>query len=239
MPATECMRRRLAHQGHAERKCPTTRNGRSRANFIRFVYATGAFDVTDPSGPTLFRSYKAAKNKSFNCCIWEAARDTSAASTFFERIAIGPEGALVEYVDAGLGYNNAVRQVIDEAERLFGKQAAVACVVSIGTRQTDNVKYAQPSTFQNILPTESVNILAQMATDSERTAEGVARRYKDVPGIYTRLDVARGLGSISHDEWERLGEVEHYTKRYMEHTQVDKQVDSIVNALRGLSDSTF
>ncbi|KAI9769204.1 MAG: hypothetical protein M1840_004333 [Geoglossum simile] len=39
-----------------------------------------------------FRTYKTRDNANANCEIWEAARATTAAPTFFKRIAIGEEG---------------------------------------------------------------------------------------------------------------------------------------------------
>ena len=233
------MRRKLTRQGYAERKCPR----------YQPLSEQDILNLGDPCAllvrsmsqillAQLSSSYKAAKNNSFNCCIWEAVRATSAAPTFFERIAIGPEGSQIEYVDAGLGYNNPIKQVIDEAERVFGKKAPVACIVSIGTGQAGSVKYAQPSTFQNLLPTELIGVLVKMASDSKRIAKEMEKRYRDMPGIYARLDVARGLSGITLDEWKRFGEVEHHTKRYMQLEHVDKRVDGIVNAPRGLFPET-
>ena len=205
---------------------------------ISFVCATGASDVTHPSGPTLFRSYEVAKNKEYNCCIWEAGRATSAAPTFFKRIKIGPQGSEVEYVDAGLGCNNPVNQVVAEAARIFGENAQVACVVSIGTGQSGSVGYAKPDAFQKWLPIQLINVLQEIATDSGKTAEQMEQKYKHLPGIYYRLDVDRGLQSVSLDEWKRLGDVRLYTKNYMKLELVDKRIDNVIEALVGSSYKT-
>ena len=89
-----------------------------------------------------------AKNKEYNCEIWEAARATSAAPTFFKRIKIGPSGSGIDYVDAGIGCNNPIKQVMAEAARVFGEEAPVGCIISIGTGQSGSVGLAQPDTFQ-------------------------------------------------------------------------------------------
>lgn len=205
---------------------------------ISFVCATGASDVTHPSGPTLFRSYEVAKNKEYNCYIWEAGRATSAAPTFFKRITIGPRGSGVEYVDAGLGCNNPVKQVIAEAARVFGENAQVACVVSIGTGQSGSVGYTRPDAFQKWLPIKLINVLQEIATDSGKTAEEMEQKYKNLPGIYHRLDVDRGLQSVSLDEWKRLGDVRLHTKNYTKLELVDKRIDRIVGTLVGSSCET-
>lgn len=64
--------------------------------------------------------------------IWEACRATSAMPSYFEPIDIGDKGVQETFVDGGLGYNNPVEQVVEEARLLFPGRK-VACVVSIGT----------------------------------------------------------------------------------------------------------
>ena len=205
---------------------------------ISFVCATGASDITHPSGPTLFRTYDVAKNKEYNCCIWEAGRATSAAPTFFKRITIGPQGSGVEYMDAGLGCNNPVKHVVGEAARVFGEDTQVACIISIGTGQSGSVGYAKPNAFQKWLPTSLISVLEKIATDSGKTAEEMESKYKSVPGIYQRFDVDRGLENVSLDEWKRLGEVRLYTKNYTKLELIDKRVDLVVDALTGASHET-
>ncbi len=198
-----------------------------------FVCAVGTTDITHAAGPTLFRSYDVAKNKEYNCTIWEAARATSAAPTFFKRIKIGPPGSGIEYVDAGMGCNNPVKEVIAEAARVFGEDAPIAGIVSIGTGQSGSVGLAKPDAFQKWLPTNLINILKEIATDSCKVTEEMERKYKYIPGLFNRLDVDRGLSSVSLDEWKRLGDVRAYTKNYMRLETNDKRVDNVVGVLRG------
>ena len=198
-----------------------------------FVCAVGTTDITHAAGPTLFRSYDVAKNREHNCTIWEAARATSAAPTFFKRIKIGPPGSGIEYVDAGMGYNNPVKEVIDEAARVFGEDAAIAGIVSIGTGQSGGVGLAKPDVFQKWLPTNLINALKEIATDSGRVAEEMERKYKYIPGLYNRLDVDRGLASVSLDEWKKLGDVRAYTKNYMRLEANNERVDTVVGILNG------
>jgi len=189
--------------------------------------------VTHAAGPTLFRTYDVAKNKEYNCTIWEAARATSAAPTFFKRIKIGPSGSGIEYIDAGLGYNNPTMQVIEEAARVFGEDSQIACIVSIGTGQSGSVSYASPDAFQKWLPIGLVEVLEKISTDTSKTAEEMEKRYRNLPGIYYRLNVDRGLQSVSLDEWKRLGDVRAHTKNYMKLEGIDRRVDGVVNALSG------
>lgn len=204
-----------------------------------FVCAVGASDVTHASGPTLFRTYSVAKNASYNCTIWEAARATSAAPTLFKRIKIGSSSSGIEYVDAALGCNNPTKEVIAECERVFGENAQVACILSIGTGRTTSTGFSKPGLFQKWVPLELVEVLGKMATDSGRTAEEMDRKYSSISGMYYRFDVDRGLQSISLDEWERLGDVREHTSNYMKLQEIDQKIDQVVRILSGPSHNTY
>jgi patatin-like phospholipase/acyl hydrolase len=65
-----------------------------RADDISNRVATHLRTYTNPNVDVSFADYK----------IWEAARATSAAPTYFPRIKLGD----YEYVDGGLGFNNPV-----------------------------------------------------------------------------------------------------------------------------------
>lgn len=108
--------------------------------------------MTHPTGPTLFQTYNVERNRTYNCTIWEAARATSAAPTFFKRITIGPDGSAIDYVGAGLGCNNPVKQVLAEAAREFGDHAPIACVLSIGTDQTNSENFGNPAVVSEWFP---------------------------------------------------------------------------------------
>ena len=198
--------------------------------------AVGTSDIIHAAGPTLFRSYDVAKNKEYNCEIWEAARATSAAPTFFKRIKIGPSRSGINYVDTRISYNNPIKQVIAKATRVFREGAPVGCIISVGTGQSGSVGLAQPDTFQKWIPTDLIKGLKEIVTDSGRIAEEMELRFKNIPGLYNRFDVDRGLNSVSLAEWKQLGTVREHTKNYMRLELVDRRVDHVVRALCGLSD---
>ncbi|KAL6716128.1 hypothetical protein ACLMJK_005694 [Lecanora helva] len=192
-----------------------------------FVCAASGADITHAAGPTLFRSYDVVKNKEDNCTIWEAARATTAAPTFFKSITIGPQGAGTKYVDAGIGCNNPVQQVIHEARRVFGEDAHISCIVSVGTGQSESVRLAEQNALRKLFPTHLVEVLKKIATDTGKVAENMDRSYANAPGLYTRLDVDHGLGNISLDEWNKLGDVRRHTKNYLRLPNVEKRVDEV------------
>jgi len=73
--------------------------------------------------PRLFRTYRAPEYQSPNCTIWEAACATAAGPTFFERIVINGE----PFIDGGMGRNNPISQVLEEAELMFPERH-IACI---------------------------------------------------------------------------------------------------------------
>lgn len=189
--------------------------------------------------PRLFRTWEADKYPGYNCTIWEAGRATSAAPLFFKRISIGDPGLREEFVDAGLGCNNPVRYLIEEAQREFDLTREVSCIVSIGTGKPKVAGFKAPSLFQRTLPLDLIKVLASIATDSEAEASVMKARYQNCPNLYHRLNVERGLEGIALEEWEKLGDVKTHTMVYLREDDVNNDIDLIVDALIGRSPQTF
>jgi hypothetical protein len=77
--------------------------------------------------------------------IWEAARATSAASTFFDSISIGVPGQ--RFLDGGTGANNPVRHLWGEAVDSLPRGELLpdnlGCLISIGTGQPDHKSFGE------------------------------------------------------------------------------------------------
>ncbi|CAK7221294.1 hypothetical protein SCUCBS95973_004445 [Sporothrix curviconia] len=163
-----------------------------------FVCAVLLSDVGARAGPRLFRTYQVRANASYNCKIWEAGRATSAAPTYFDPIHIGDPGEEETFVDGGLGYNNPVQQVLDEATHVFPGRN-VQCIISIGTGAARAIRFPDsPKTS----PFQLVEALTNMATDSDRTAERVHVQFQHTQNVYFRFNVDRGLDNIILDDPE-------------------------------------
>jgi len=100
-----------------------------------FVVAQMAGNVNAP--PTILRSYNAEGVSRSKCTIWEAARATTAAPSFFKPMTIDYPPP-IKYVDGGLGYNNPANLALVEAQRIWNSKREV-CLVSIGTGQQSAV----------------------------------------------------------------------------------------------------
>ncbi|KAK0192290.1 FabD/lysophospholipase-like protein [Armillaria mellea] len=195
-----------------------------------FVCAMDAHNM-NAAIPVLFRTYKHHKEHHTNCAIWQAGRATSAAPTFFKRMEIGPENMKQPYIDGGMGRNNPAKVLLEEAKQVFPGQQ-VACLISIGTGFAKTIAIPRPGWFQRALPLDVVKALQMIATDCERTAEELARDFRDTPGVYFRFNVEQGLQGVMLAQWDRLGEVASHTKQYLKTLAVDQKVDRVVSILR-------
>ncbi|KAF7761692.1 hypothetical protein Agabi119p4_9684 [Agaricus bisporus var. burnettii] len=189
-----------------------------------FVCTKNAYNMDIP---VLFRTYQSSETHS-NCKIWEAARATSAAPTFFKRVIIGRDQP---FIDGGLGRNNPSQVVLAEANALFGARQ-IGCLVSIGTGQAGVNEIKKPGLRQRILPTDVIDALRRITTDCESTHEDVLHRFSKLPNTYFRLNVEQGMQGIELSEWEKLSNVEAHTMQYMRKEEIVGKLALLVSAIR-------
>ncbi|KAJ7144985.1 FabD/lysophospholipase-like protein [Mycena crocata] len=170
----------------------------------RFVCSMTAHNM-NARQPVLFRSYPSSKNV-IPCTVWQAARATSAAPTFFKRIRIGH----LSWPESGLSYQHRDWPARDDR----GAEAAML-------RKCD--------------PCWDIKAMIAMATDCEETAEQMAKYVKDRSKTYFRLNVDRGLQKVKLAGWDRLDEVASHTRQYIEVHEVGKCLDNAAKAMLGWS----
>ncbi|CAN9256500.1 unnamed protein product [Alternaria alternata] len=105
--------------------------------------------------PTKFKTYSIGDDFK-HCKIWEVARTTSAATTFFESISIGHQD--IEFIDAGFGHNNPSEVLSSEAEDMF-QDSTYDCMLSIGTGLGDviTIKDSRRSIIKALKNTDSIS----------------------------------------------------------------------------------
>jgi patatin-like phospholipase/acyl hydrolase len=175
----------------------------------------------------LFRSYQSQETHS-GCKIWEAARATSAAPTFFKHIEIGNKQP---FIDGGLGCNNPSKLVLKEAQVVFPTQQ-IGCLVSIGIGQAEVISIRTSGFFQQIVPTDVNDALKAISTDCEATHEDMLLLFANSPNIYFRINVEQGMQGISFSEWEKMANVEAHTMQYMKRKEVGEKLTSMINAIQ-------
>jgi len=102
----------------ANKNCPT------------FVVAKTAANVNGPA--IVFRTYRGKQIRPSECALWQAARATSAAPTFFKPMSIDRPRPAITYIDGGIGHNNPSEVALDEARRIWPTCTQFG-LVSIGT----------------------------------------------------------------------------------------------------------
>ena len=145
--------------------------------------------------------------------IWEAARATSAATSFFDAISIGRDELCQKFVDGATGANNPVRRLWQEAQRQWGGplEPQIQCLVSIGTGIPLMKSFGDG-------PVSVMQTLKAIATETERTAAEFHIEHEDLGerGAYIRLNVINGLESVGLNEAAKKGRILAATRRYGE-----------------------
>ena len=132
--------------------------------------------------------------------IWQVARATAAAPTYFKPVEI--EG--LEYVDGGFGANNPCSEIYDEVNKMnnYAKNC-VKIIVSIGTGRNKKISRIQGQGMARYL--NFINFAMKWATESERTHQYMlssnAALKEDEKFHYRRYDVDDGLDAMKLDEW--------------------------------------
>ncbi|KAF1850391.1 uncharacterized protein K460DRAFT_382125 [Cucurbitaria berberidis CBS 394.84] len=161
--------------------------------------------------------------------MWEACRATSAASSFFDPIAVGRFDE--KFVDGATGANNPVRELWDQAQLVWGPgplEGKVKCLVSIGTG-VPSLKPFKDDVFH------IAETLIAIATETEQTAERF-RREKSLladTGRYYRFNVVRGLEDIGLEESKKVKEMAAATRKYIGSEEVYRQMQACAGSIAG------
>lgn len=181
--------------------------------------------------PSIIRSYEPSSERSIPCTIVQAARATTAAPTFFKRAVINDQGIDRAYLDGGVVQNNPANVVLQEANRVFGKNRKVSCLVSIGTGKLRTNHVPKQGLFDRFIPVDVARAMAKIATDTEETHQALQHRFNSRPGIYFRFTVDEGMQDIGMDEWNKLDGVMSHTEKYLRSEDVRPKLELAVKAL--------
>ncbi|KAH8813778.1 hypothetical protein DL96DRAFT_1535379 [Flagelloscypha sp. PMI_526] len=181
-----------------------------------FVCAAPAFNT---SHPRLFRSYRSRANASPDCSLWEAARATTATAGLFLPISIGPQYIGEQFVSGELGWSNPMDQLTEEAALVFHGHS-ISCIISIGSGHPGHLS----------LSNGLVNLFSRIATDCERTAERMERRFGKVPDVYKRLSVEQGMQNLDVG-LGNLHEVVSHVQSYLQGSRTTHNIDNLLQDL--------
>ncbi|MCJ1462238.1 hypothetical protein MMC07_000838 [Pseudocyphellaria aurata] len=150
-----------------------------------------------------FRSYDSPRNVPNDCPIWQACLATSATPNIFSPVMIGNPST--SYVDGGLGYNNPVRALMEEARYLWPSRR-IGCIASIGAGMALYTGFGR--SIKSLLET-----LNEISTDAEKMAREF-REERAGKEDYFRFNVHQGLEQISLEEWNEWSKIKVATEDY-------------------------
>ena len=164
----------------------------------------------------LFRSYTSGNTgNNFPCTICDAIRATSAASSFFEAVTIGPHKR--KFVDGALGVNNPIEQIWNEAQEVWCPPGTelkdlLKCVISIGTGDPG----LKP--ISDGLLTFFSETLVRIITDTADTAKRFISTHRLLyeQKRYFRFNVQQGLQEVGLEEYKKTALIDAATTEYME-----------------------
>lgn len=186
-------------------------------------------DASDSPRPHCFTTYEPKDETK----IWEAARATSAAPTFFKSISVG--NPKIKYIDAGLGFNNPSEQGRREALKLYRND--IGLLISIGTGRLSIVALGRDAIrlpFGLGLKLSLAKALSKLYTSAEAIHDSLLDCF---PGtdVYTRFNVDRGMEDIGLGEWDKEDRIAAATAAYLNNGTIPQMKDNAVTRLRQLS----
>ena len=113
------------------------------------------------------------------------------------------------FVGNPFGFNNPVRQVLEEALTIFGDEQQVSLVLSLGT--------GRPAVLSRPPNLDSIgNVLTCMVLDSERVSRELSAQLCRVKA-YLRLNVDQGMENVKMADWDEseLGSIMTHTDAYL------------------------
>lgn len=198
------------------------RNPSSALIHHRVVVAYQENSINDVGGnPYLFRTYKnlhrskdpeereAHRNRpamAHDIPIWQVARATSAAPTYFKPPKINDR----HYLDGGFGSNNPCVEILNEVHTMNNNAPESAkLIISIGTGKSKSISRFSSGRLAIWRFWNYINFAAKWASESETRHIDMINAQKHNPDSmrYHRLNVEEGLDEMKLDEWRERGKV--------------------------------
>jgi predicted acylesterase/phospholipase RssA len=165
--------------------------------------------------------------------IWEAARATTAAPSFFKGQKLGKGPDARTYIDAAIGANNPVEYLLKEAADEFGSGRRLGCVVSIGTGTRSLQLNGLPTLRETLAYYGGLfKALKSTATDCEETHRQLQSRLRPFPGSYFRFNVPKAAEEVKLHEYKKMPQLKASTAKYLATEAVSMQIEQVADGLR-------
>ncbi|KAL7628590.1 hypothetical protein AAE478_000105 [Parahypoxylon ruwenzoriense] len=161
--------------------------------------------------------------------IWEAARATTAAPSYFKKIVLRRGDSTEAFVDGAMGSNNPASELVDEATALFGPDCVLGCLISLGTGSSGPVTIGSGKGLKSLV--DLIVNVKKLATDTESVHRGLQDQMRSELDAYFRFNLPSGAEKIGLHEYQKLDLLSQLMKSYIE--QESSQIDKIVQILIG------
>ncbi|QRV85951.1 nephrocystin-3 protein [Ceratobasidium sp. AG-Ba] len=179
----------------------------------------------------LLRSYPTNINSTYgsNCTLSEAIRTTCTSAGQFKPVEImESDRTIMTYLDGTIGHSNPTPCLLDEAEAVFPGEE-IACLISLGAGQRDIISVPGSSISQSSWNSDMNATYKALATDAERTAEAMEKRFKHIPSFYFRFSVDQGLQRVDLADWNKC--ITPHAWAYLGLTDIQSKLDRAGHAL--------
>jgi hypothetical protein len=157
-----------------------------------------------------------------------------AITTIFCPISVDTSASVAEFSGAGLGYNNPTREILKEAQDMYGRDQSVAIVLSIGSGLPKEASFKDIESKSNRFD----EILEKVIVDCEKVQQDLSHRVNGLEA-YIRLNVDRGLDEVQMHDWDQLGVIMGHTQAYISKSLVENLIDTSIRLLEGRQGSIF
>ena len=167
--------------------------------------------IDETRDPERIRSYELAGEANSVATICQAAMATSAATSYFAPVKIGP----CHYIDGALSNNNPILEVETEAQNIWRSDQGelkplVKCVLSIGT----GLPARRGMTSSALTATKLLTSLLTNTVLSNKNFQDRWQKHAKENRVF-RFDVDRGLDQVDLDAWDAQGTMVGATTGYL------------------------
>jgi hypothetical protein len=179
--------------------------------------------VVDIASCHRLRTYRGRKGM-LQCTVLEVALASISTLGLFDHAEIGTGRR--KYTSAGMNHTNPIKDVLDEAEQIFGKDQRVACIFSLGAGVS--LQMTMPS---NLAHLEVHGLLQAMEMQQMVVTKEVGRRFGTLE-VYYRFSIP-GIGSGCLSDWTDwdMGNIEHHAEEYLNTPNCSKEMDAAAEQL--------
>ncbi|CEH16705.1 Intracellular membrane-bound Ca2-independent phospholipase A2 [Ceraceosorus bombacis] len=182
--------------------------------------------VSHPNVPDLYKDFT----------LWQAARATSAAPVYFERLKVGDD----EFIDGGMGFNNPVLELFTEMNHVYGPARPIEAVISLGTGVPKDLRFSKTGVSTTIK--EVIGMLTNSET-AHKAAEDIVPRFALLgKEKYWRFNLSKALSDgdvvgngqkyeelmTLMDDWSAIPLIRQLTDKWLAHPETVQMLERCV-----------